>query len=198
MEETKLTRKEQAAETKQLLFHTALKLLDEKEFDKITIRDIVAAAGVSIGTFYNYYNTKLDVYYETYIIADEYFETVVKKDLAGCQEPVEKLLYFFDAYARYSSEVTSLKLTRILYNSANKCFDRSSDTGMFPLLASILEEGMGRGIFRTQKTAPELGQFLMISVRGQVYHWCTNDGSYNLRQAVEEHIRMLLPIILAD
>lgn len=198
MEETKLTRKEQAAETKQLLFHTALKLLDEKEFDKITIRDIVAAAGVSIGTFYNYYNTKLDVYYETYIIADEYFETVVKKDLAGRQEPVEKLLYFFDAYARYSSEVTSLKLTRILYNSANKCFDRSSDTGMFPLLASILEEGMGRGIFRTQKTAPELGQFLMISVRGQVYHWCTNDGSYNLRQAVEEHIRMLLPIILAD
>ena len=198
MEETKLTRKEQAAETKQLLFDTALKLLDEKEFDKITIRDIVAAAGVSIGTFYNYYNTKLDVYYETYIIADEYFETVVKKDLAEYTEPMEKLLHFFDAYARYSSEITSLDLTRILYNSANKCFDRSSDTGMHPLLTSILEEGMEQGVFRTQKTSLWLGQFLMISVRGQVYHWCTNDGSYNLRQAVAEHIRMLLPIVLAD
>ena len=111
---------------------------------------------------------------------------------------MEKLLHFFDAYARYSSEITSLDLTRILYNSANKCFDRSSDTGMHPLLTSILEEGMEQGVFRTQKTALWLGQFLMISVRGQVYHWCTNDGSYNLRQAVAEHIRMLLPIVLAD
>lgn len=196
MKEIKLTRKEQAAETKKHLFHTALTLLGQKEFDKITIRDIVSAAGVSIGTFYNYYNTKLDVYYETYIIADEYFETVVRKELAAYSDPVEKLLHFFDAYAKYSSEITSLDLTRILYNSANKCFDRQSDTGMMSLLLSILDEGMRTGIFDRQNTAPQLGQFLMISIRGQVYHWCTNDGRYNLRDAVAGHVKMLLPVIL--
>lgn len=195
MEEIKLTRKEQAAETKKLIFDTALQLLNEKEFNKITIRDIVKSANVSIGTFYNYYSTKLDVYYETYKIADEFFETTVKKELAPISDPVEKLMRFFDYYAKYSSEITSLDLTRILYNSANKCFDRNSQTGMMPLLIAILTEGISAGVFQTEKTVGELAQFLMISVRGQVYHWCTNDGSYNLRSAVADHVKMLLKIV---
>lgn len=35
----------------------------------------------------------------------------------------------------------------------------------------------------------------MISIRGQVYHWCTNDGRYSLREAVAGHVEMLLPVI---
>lgn len=196
--EKKLTRKEQAAETKKLLFDTALQLLEEKEFDKITIRDIVTRANVSIGTFYNYYSTKLDVYYETYMIADEYFETTVKQELTKIKGIPERLLQFFDYYAGYSCEITDLALTRILYNSANKCFDRGSDVGMMPLLVSILEEGLQTGVLKSSKTAPELGQFLMISIRGQVYHWCTNDGNYDLRKAVAEHAQLLLQIFLVD
>lgn len=196
--EKKLTRKEQAAETKKLLFDTALQLLEEKEFDKITIRDIVNKANVSIGTFYNYYSTKLDVYYETYMIADEYFETTVKQELAKLDDIPEKILKFFDYYASYSCEITDLALTRILYNSANKCFDRHSDVGMMPLLVSILEEGLQKGIIKSDKPATELGQFLMISIRGQVYHWCTNDGSYDLKEAVAEHAGLLMRIFLAE
>lgn len=196
MEELKLTRKEQAAETKKLIFDTALQLLEEKEFSKITIRDIVKRANVSIGTFYNYYSTKLDVYYETYKIADEFFETTVNEELSHISDPAKKLMLFFDYYAKYSSEITSLDLTRILYNSGNKCFDRHSETGMMPLLIYILTEGIAAGLFHTEKTVAELAQFLMISVRGQVYHWCTNDGSYNLRDAVADHAKMLLKIIL--
>lgn len=198
MKEKKLTRKEQAAETKKLLFDTALQLLEEKEFDKITIRDIVKRANVSIGTFYNYYSTKLDVYYETYKIADAYFETTVKQELAKIKNIHQKLLKFFDYYASYSCEITDLSLTRILYNSANKCFDRSSDVGMMPLLVSLLEEGMQTGVLKSSKTAPELGQFLMISIRGQVYHWCTNDGCYDLRKAVANHAQLLLQIFLSE
>lgn len=196
MEELKLTRKEQAAETKKLIFDTALQLLEEKEFNKITIRDIVKRANVSIGTFYNYYSTKLDVYYETYKIADEFFETTVKDELSHISDPTEKIMLFFDYYAKYSSEITSLDLTRILYNSGNKCFDRSSEVGMMPLLVSIIAQGAATGVFQTDKTPAGLAQFLMISVRGQVYHWCTNDGSYNLRAAVAEHTKMLLKIIV--
>ena len=196
MEENKLTRKEQAMETKKLLFDTALQLLEEKEFDKITIRDIVKRANVSIGTFYNYYSTKLDVYYETYIIADEFFETTVKQELTQIPDILDRLYAFFDYYAKYSCEITDLALTRILYNSANKCFDRHSDVGMMPLLVSILAEGLQAGILKSTKTAHELGQFLMISMRGQVYHWCTNDGSYDLRAAVSEHAHMLMQIFI--
>lgn len=196
MQEKKLTRKEQAAETKQLLFDTALQLLEEKDFEKITIRDIVKRANVSIGTFYNYYTTKWDVYYETYVISDHFFETTVKPELSDIPEVLDKIYAFFDYYARYSSEITDFKLTCILYNSANKCFDRQSEIGMVPLLISILEEGLEKGVLKSDKSAAELAQFFMISIRGQVYHWCTNDGNYDLRKAVAEHTRLLLQIFI--
>lgn len=194
MTENKLTRKEQAIETKKLLFDTALQLLEEKEFDKITIRDIVKRANVSIGTFYHYYSTKLDVYYETYMIADNFFETTVKTELSQISDVTKKLQLFFDYYARYNSEITDITLTQVLYNSANKCFDRHSDVGMIPILISILQEGLTNGLFQSDKTAEELAQFLMISIRGQIYHWCTNDGNYDLRNAVTEHLNLLLKI----
>lgn len=196
MNDVKLTRKEQAEETKKLIFNKALELLEEKDFEKITVRDIVKKANVSIGTFYHYYSTKLDVYYETYIIADEYFETVVKTSINQLTDTREKIELFFDYYARYNSEITDLTLTQILYNSANKCFDRNSNIGMIPILTSILQEGLDHNLIKGDKSAEEIAQFLMISIRGQVYHWCTNDGNYDLREATKEHIDMLLKIFM--
>ncbi len=194
MNDVKLTRKEQAEETKKFIFQTALELLGEKEFDKITVRDIVKKANVSIGTFYHYYSTKLDVYYETYIIADEYFETVVKPKINELTDTREKLKLFFEYYAKYNCEITDITLTRVLYNSANKCFDRHSNIGMIPILVEILQEGLDNGSLQSEKTAEELAQFLMISIRGQIYHWCTNDGNYDLKEAVLEHLELLLKI----
>lgn len=196
MSDVKLTRKEQAEETKKFIFQTALELLNEKEFDKITVRDIVKKANVSIGTFYHYYSTKLDVYYETYIIADEYFETVVKPKIHELTDTREKLELFFEYYAKYNCEITDITLTRILYNSANKCFDRDSNIGMIPILVSILEEGLETGALHSEKTPKELAQFFMISIRGQIYHWCTNDGNYDLKEAVLEHLHLLLKIFV--
>ena len=196
MNDVKLTRKEQAEETKKLIFNKALELLEEKDFEKITVRDIVKKANVSIGTFYHYYSTKLDVYYETYIIADEYFETVVKTSINELTDTREKIELFFDYYARYNSEITDLTLTQILYNSANKCFDRNSNIGMIPILTSILQEGLDANIIKSDKSAEEIAQFLMISIRGQVYHWCTNDGNYDLRESTKEHIQLLLRIFI--
>lgn len=196
MAETKLTRKEQAAETKKMLFSSALQLLREEGFDKITIRDIVRRAGVSIGTFYNYYTTKLDVYYETYIIADEYFDTIVKSELEQIPDTRKKLHRFFDYYARYNCEISDPALTRLLYNSDNKCFDRHSDIGMLPLLTSIIEEGLKDGTLTAVQSASEITRFLMISLRGLVYDWCTHDCSYDLRQAVADYSELLLKILL--
>ena len=71
--QVKTRRQLQAEQTKDKLFEAAVSLLAEKDFEQITIRDIVAKAHVSIGTFYNYYSTKMEVFYETYRVADHYF-----------------------------------------------------------------------------------------------------------------------------
>ena len=95
----------QAEQTKDKLFYAADALLAEKDYEDITIRDIISKADVSIGTFYHYFKTKLDVFYETYRVADHYFAEVVAPQLT--QPTVrEQILTFFDYYAHYSCDQT--------------------------------------------------------------------------------------------
>lgn len=187
----KKTRRQQAIDTKVHIFNTAVRLLEQQEFDSITVRDIVCAANVSVGCFYNYYSTKLDVYYETYFLADEYFDSTVSPALEGLDfEPAVYL--YFDYYARYSFEITSLSLTKVLYNSKNKCFDRRLDRGMMPVLVQVVQRALDSGRLSCEESAQDIALFFLIAVRGQIYNWCTNDGSYDLREAMRKYVSKLL------
>lgn len=190
MDKTKSSRKMQADATKRRIFDCALKLLLEQGYEKITVRDIVDAAGVSIGSFYNYYSSKLDVYYETYSIADAYFETVVAAEMTG-RSFEEKFFLFFEHYAKYACEVTGLALSKLLYSSDNRSFDRGDDAGMHSLLINVIQEGLDQGSLRSGSTASELAQFFLIAVRGLTYNWCTHDGDYDLVKATDDYLRVL-------
>lgn len=188
-------RRDRAEETKLHIFNTALKLLDEIGFEKLTIRDIVRAAGVSIGTFYYYYSSKLDVFYETYYLADQYFEETVAPQLVQ-ETAVERIYCFFDHYAKYCSDITSITLTGILFNSDNKCFDRESTQGMLSILPELISFGQENAELRTDDSPHEVSRFLMISVRGLVYDWCIHEGCYNLSTAIQRHVERLLSGLL--
>ena len=180
MEDIKKTNRQlQAEETKKRIFEAALSLLDEKDFDDIKIIDIVKKAEVSVGSFYNYFESKLDVYDQTYSIADEYFEEVVAPMLSS-PLAVDRIKIFFYQYAHYSSTVTSLKLTKILYNSSNTYFTRNNLNGMFGVLTATVDYGIERGEIVSGEAPEEIANFLFIAARGLVYNWCTLNGAYNL------------------
>ena len=187
----KSSRQSQAEQTKDRLFAAAISLLAEKEFEQITIRDIVAEAQVSIGTFYNYYTTKMEVFYETYRVADQYFRETVAPALT--QERVyDRIICFFEYYAHYNSEVTDMKMTRLLYNPDNPWFNRDPGGGMVGILIELLREGLGCGELLGAESAEEIASYLMIAVRGLVYHWCTLKGGYPLGPAMLHFVDRLL------
>ncbi len=190
--EGKSKRQLQAEQTKVNLFNAAVELLGEKDFDDITIRDIVAKANVSIGTFYNYYATKMEVFYETYQVADHYFNETVAPQLTQATAR-ERILCFFDHYARYSSELTDMKMTRLLYNPDNPWFNRPSEGGMVGVLIGVLQQGLDQGeLVGHGDSAEEIASYLMIAIRGLVYHWCTAKGNYDLRERTKSFTQRLL------
>ncbi len=191
-EESKTKRQLQAEQTKLKLFNAAVDLLAERDFDSITIRDIVDRANVSIGTFYNYYSTKLEVFYETYQVADRYFNETVAPRLtqASCRE---RVLFFFEHYAHYSSELTDRKMTRLLYSPDNPWFNRPQDNSLVGVLARVLQDGLDSGELDGRGDSAEaMATLLMISVRGLVYHWCTTGFSYDLGKATLQFVQRLL------
>lgn len=191
-EENKTKRQLQAEQTKLKLFNTAVELLAERDFDSITIRDIVTRANVSIGTFYNYYSTKLEVFYETYQVADHYFNQVVAPQLT---QPTcaERVLCFFEHYARYSSELTDRKMTRLLYGPDNPWFNRPQRDSLVGVLVQVLQQGLDSGELASHgDTASDIASWMMISIRGLTYNWCTTDGAYDLISATRWSAARLL------
>lgn len=189
--EPKNRRQLQAEQTKDRLFEAAVSLLREKEFEQITVREIVSRAQASIGTFYKYYSTKMEVFYETYRIADQYFIDTVSPTLV---QPTahERVMAFFRAYAYYNDKLTDRKMTRLLYNPDNPFFNRSSDHGMPDTLIHAIRFGLDRGELHGEDTAEEIAGYMMIAVRGLIYHWCTMQYSYDLSAAVERFALRLL------
>jgi AcrR family transcriptional regulator len=188
------SRRIQAIETRNRLFECAHKLLREHDFKNITIRDICKDAGVSIGTFYLYFPSKLDVYYQTYEIADRYFEERVAPKLT--QSAVkERIAAFFDNYATYNAAEAGLRLTRLLYNSDNKYFNRNNNYGIVKVLNDLISEGIANGELKRAHDAEKIAKRMMIAARGLVYHWCLSDGKYDLNAEMNEYINMILNAI---
>ncbi len=191
MEPSKTKRQLQAEQTKDRLFDAAVSLLREKDFEDITVREIVSRAQVSVGTFYKYYSTKMEVFYETYRIADQYFVDTVAPTMT---QPTAhaRIMAFFSAYARYNDEFTDRKMTKLLYNPDNPFFNRSNDHGMLDTLIHAIRFGLSRGELTGSDTAEEIAEYLMIAIRGLIYHWCTMQYSYDLREAVDKFALRLL------
>lgn len=181
----------QAEQTKDKLFYAATTLLSEKDYEEITIRDIIAKAEVSIGTFYHYFPTKLDVFYETFRLADQYFETVVAPALVQ-PTAYEQIFYFFRQYADYSCHRTNPRLIYLLYNSGNPHFNRDSDGGMFGTLVQVIARGKHSGEICSEDSAAQIAEYLMVTLRGLVYNWITMQRSYDLSGAMHWYLQRLL------
>ena len=186
----KTSRQLQAERTKLKIFDAAMRLLEIKEFDSITVRDIIKEADVSTGSFYNSYPSKLDVFYETYRISDDYFEEKVRPALTE-ESATDRIRHFFREYASYNSEVSLFALTKVLYNPNNTNFHRSGG-GMRMLLTECVNYGLERGEFSSKHTADEICRFLMVCIRGLVYDWCTCNGEYDLEEKMKIYVDALL------
>lgn len=102
-------RKLQAEATKAKLLKKSMELMEERDFDEITIEDITSACGVAKGTFYLYFKSKNDLLniIETYpyndaaeAIAEGHYETAKEKVCAYVIKWVELLKRYSKQFSR--------------------------------------------------------------------------------------------------
>ena len=186
----KLTnRQKQALRTKNRIFDATLALMTEKDFANVNIEDICNAADVSVGTFYNYYKSKNEVFYELYSRADQYFkETVDFEELEGSREGILKFFYFYASYC----ETTGVETMTQMMTASNKNFNKKNRY-LQVLLTEIFRKGLTSGMIQSEKTASELCELYFIVARGVLFDWCLNDGQYDLKERVAEILSLIRP-----
>jgi AcrR family transcriptional regulator len=192
---TKTKRQEQARETKNRIYASAIELMEQQGFDNITIADISEKAGVSVGAFYHYFSSKNDILAEIFHRADEYFSTQVVHSLSQEANVPEQIVKYFDYYAKFNL-MSGVETTQQLFNPKIKFFIME-DRPMFEILLALILKGQEKNEIRGNIDAKELVRYLFVMARGLVFDWSLHNGEYDLEARMHKYIDNLVSTIAA-
>ena len=188
------TRKEQAEETRNRIYTSAIELMEENGFGNFTIEDISKRAGVSVGAFYHYFESKNDILAEIFYRADDYFSTHIvgsrnKMSIIG------QIIEYFDYYAKFNVDC-GVETTQQIFNPKIKFFIEEGRP-MLEILEDLIRKGQENNEIRKDTDAKELVRYLLVMARGIVFEWSLYDGNYDLEAKMREYMENLVSTIKA-
>ncbi|MCA0385431.1 MAG: TetR/AcrR family transcriptional regulator [Firmicutes bacterium] len=183
----------QAIETKNRIYQAAIKLMEQQGFQDMKIEEVCKLAGVSVGSFYNYFKSKNEILMEIYKRADHYFESVVAQDLTE-DRTADKIITYFVHYAAYN-EMTGLETVKQLFHPSNKLFV-SKGRFMQALLMQVIKEGQEKGEISTELSPEDMTEFFFIAARGISYDWCSREGAYDQKAYVKDYFSRLIRLFV--
>lgn len=161
------------------IMNSMIRLLDKREFNRITTAEIARDAEVTEGLIYKYFRDKKDLLYQVLM---ELFQQVIDRiagEIAGAHGSHEKLRTFIRAsVASYAESRVFSKIILLEVRNSPSFFD-SDAYGLVrqysKMLAQILQEGMD-----AEELAPdiEIGPLRQI-IFGAIEHACLASIIFN-------------------
>jgi hypothetical protein len=192
MKKQKLTNRQvQALTTKNKIYNIAVEMMEKNGYENIKIEDICKKAEVSVGSFYNYFESKSDILNEIFKRADNYFEFEVIENLKSTNS-LDKIVEFFTYYAKYN-EIVGIDAMKQLYKFNNKLFI-TEGRYMQNSLEDIISKGQSMVEISKNMSVDEISKYLFIAARGIAYDWCLHDGNYDIKEFMNNYFKQLVII----
>ena len=186
MEQEKLTqRKQQALDTRRKIFNTALNLIKEKGFDKVSVDDICAACGVSKGAFYHHFKSKLDIMSESESLINDMLENIQIHESDGSIK--EKLLILMGSILDVA-EKSGVEVTRQLtVVTTGGHYIQQENRNTFAihtrkLIQQILTEAVEKGELSPETNKEASTEIIMTFLSGMIADWCIFNGAYSISE----------------
>jgi len=164
----------------------AVELAGQIGFDRMTIRDICAKAGVTTGAFYHHFASKEDLLNQGFSSLDDYLEVALAPYASS--PPLERLAALTRLYAQYMEdlgwETAALYYSRRLADPAAESMapQRYTLRTMLECLTDLAKEGVLSAAHTPQWTA----QFFFRHFRGIIIDWILHRGGYPLWDKLTE------------
>ncbi len=190
--------------TKQILFETAAELFLQKDFNKVTVDNIVEKAGLAKGTFYiyfeskdaliaeflNYYVNNVDTDYKAHLDSLPPKTTATDMLLSLVGKTTDVLINTIGYHKM--SFVYKVQLTRTINMDAVKGYNRK----LYQIVADVLSRGIALGEFNTKVPIDTLSKHFVMALRGLSYEWCIRYPEFDLKEQAHTHFQILLNGIL--
>lgn len=195
-----LTRKEQAARSRQKLLDAAQELITKKGYDAVSISDITKACGMSPGNFYTYFKSKEDIILvserEPY---DSFLSELAKK---SGQPVISQLCDYIKYYVDVAVNKYGVNYNRQWYvQHMRPVSDPDKPTKMeiaVNEVREILELGIRRGEFSDSIPAEELAQYIIFELQGLNICHIMSDGAFDAAGWTERYCDFVVNKMLKE
>ena len=172
--------------TRKAILGAAARLAREVGFDRMAIRDVCQAAGVTTGAFYHHFSSKEDLLTQGFASLDAFMETALAPYLD--RPPLERLNILLRLYAQFIEglgwQTISLYYVRRLSNP-KAALSLSPNRYTFRAMEDCVTQ-----LFEGEERVPFepgwLSEFLFRHFRGSVVDWALHEGSYPLWPKLEK------------
>jgi len=194
----KLTsRKKQAIATRKRIHKTALNIFKKRGYENVTIDEICDKAGVSIGTFYRYFQSKDMVIRGFYTAGFEAFEEHVEKELNEHKSVIERMFLLGSMVMEYISDMGSDQYqivfrTQLNINNSNLGVEYNKGA-YYGTLKRLIEEGQANGEIRTDLPCDDIAKILYNCGRGMIYDWSVmSKGQFDLVKVSQKMYKLMI------
>ncbi len=187
-------REEKKRKVKIKIYANAMRLFAEKGFDNTTVSEIATMAGVSRGSFFNYFRHKEEVL--IFHVA-QYFDSLeleVSKKLAN-KSPIEIIYCIAERFAIFAYENKHLVMP-ICFELLNPNSDRSKHAflslAIVPLIKQNLESARAQGQIRQDYSSERLSRTVANSIFLSTLYW----ANYHPERCIQKELKTSLDLCL--
>ena len=180
----KLSRKERELQFRMsLVLDAAEEVFAESSYADASVEDIAKRAEISVGTLYNLFPSKEEVYRNVVSRGQRLFYENIAQRLAEARGPQEKIRavvrYFFEHFTRYQRQFR-------FYNEATNGFqwalkgellaEAEEGQAIFVQhLQDVCQQGLDQGIFKSGVSADILSMLIMGVPHTFLHYWLQRD-----------------------
>lgn len=186
-------KQERSRETEAAIMRAAMKLTLHKDASRITIREICAEAGVSVGAFYHHFSSRQELFHRSFESFDR--ELIRRMSLhngnKSSVEALTDLLLFQTTFvANEVAHALPHYYCAMLTDPDHAAV--SPDRAYYRAVHSCIHRLAQEGLLRPDCAPAKAAELCITFIRGCLVDWCLHEQRYN----VVEHTRSVLPILL--
>ena len=195
MKEKLTSRDIQAQETREKLLRTSMELIAREGYQKVTISRICKECGVSVGTFYQYFQSKKDIITLLARQHNEYFNQANEEEFAGSAREI--YLNDVDTYMRRITDSGYVLSKSLMLGMLEANIDDNAAGLPFQkdFFRRLIRYGKEQGEFSDQVEADDFFEQFIVTINGILVNWIVSGGSFDVIAYGGRHTGQLLRLL---
>lgn len=194
-------REARAAWRRSQIITAAVRLLETQSFNQMSMSDLAEEAQISVGTIYQYVESKEDVLVVVIMDILEAYRAAMTPIIESVEDPVERLRRAFRAYcevveSRRSAVVLGYGASRALPAEGRKKVMEleQATTGLF---ADCVHAGVEAGVFETKSEELVAWDLAVLAHTWALKHWYMS-RRFSFDEYVDAQMNAVMATILRD